>query len=43
VNEAAVGAFCAEHLAVEFEGTWSELIADDKTAKKVSVKLPLAA
>ncbi len=43
VNEAAVRAFCAEHLGVEFEGTWSELVADDKTPKKVSVKLPIAA
>jgi hypothetical protein len=43
VNEAAVRAFCAELLGVVFEGTWSELIADNKTPKKVSVKLPLAA
>jgi hypothetical protein len=43
VNEAAVRAFCAEELGVEFEGTWSELIADDMTPKKVSVKLPIAA
>ncbi len=43
VNEAAVRAFCAEHLGVELEGTWSELVADDKTPKKVAVKLLLAA
>ena len=43
VNEAAVRALCAEHLGVEFEGIWSELVADDKTPKKVSVKLPLVA
>jgi hypothetical protein len=43
VNEAGVRAFCAEHLGVEFEGTWRELVADDKTPKKVSVKLPIAA
>jgi len=42
VNEAAVRAFCAEILGVEIDGTWSELIANDKTPKKVSVKLPVA-
>jgi hypothetical protein len=41
--EAAVRAFYAELLGVELEGTWSELIANDETPKKVSVKLPLAA
>ena len=43
VNEAAVRAYCAEHLGVEVVGTWSELIADDQTPKKVSVTLRPAA
>jgi hypothetical protein len=43
VNEAAVRAFCAEELGVEVNGTWSELIADDETPKKVSVTLRTAA
>jgi hypothetical protein len=43
VNEAAVRAFCAERLGVELEGTLSEIVADDQTPKKLSVKLPIAA
>lgn len=43
VNEAAVRAYSAEHLGVEVHGTWSELVADDRTPKRVSVTLPTAA
>ena len=43
VNEASVRAYCAEHLGVEVTGTWTELVADDRTPKKVSVTLPSAA
>jgi hypothetical protein len=39
VNEAAVRAYCAEHLGVEVSGIWSELVAADKKPAKVSVKL----
>ena len=39
VNEAAVRAYCAEHLGVEVAGTWSELVAENETPARVSVRL----
>jgi hypothetical protein len=39
VNEAAVRAYCAEHLGVEVSGIWSELVAADKIPSKISVRL----
>ncbi len=43
VNEAAVRAFCAEHLGVDLKGRWSELVAHDATPKRLSLKLKEAA
>jgi DNA-binding transcriptional regulator YiaG len=43
VNEAAVRAFCAEQLAIKLGGKWSELVAQDVTPKKLSLKMRHAA
>jgi len=43
VNEAAVRALCAELLKVNLKGTWSELVADSFTPKKLSLKIDDAA
>lgn len=39
VNEAAIRAFCAEHLGIVIAGVWSKLVAKADTPAKVSVRL----
>lgn len=43
VNEAAVRALSAELLEIDIDGAWSNLVAKDKTPKRLSLKLDSAA